>query len=137
MLASRRILVVLGVLALVLSLPVATRTSFAYTGATISLSYSTLNVGTHAYISVVIEAQDSQFPNFVITSMTVYFNGSSTAFYNQAVLLIPGPRGGVAYDFVVPYQGAGTYLLVGSISNLKGTVILGASIDPLIEPEWR
>lgn len=136
-LASRRILVVLGVLALVVSLPVVTRTSFASMGATIALSYSVVTVGTHAYISVVIEARDSQFPNFVVASMTSYFNGSSTAFYNQAVLLTPGPLGGVAYNFIVPFQGAGSYLLVGNILNLKGTVILGAAIDPLIEPEWK
>jgi hypothetical protein len=134
---SKPWLVALGLLALVLSMPAMTHVSFAATGASVSMSYSVNKVGTQAYITVEIEARDSAFPNSVTVSMTSYYDGSNSPFNVQSVVTTAGPQGGVVHDFVIPYEGAGDYIFTGSISNAKGTVLVSATIDPIIEPEWR
>ncbi len=134
---SRRLLIVLGILATVISLPVMTLAASAATGASVSLSYSVNTQGPHSYISVVITATDSQFPNSVVVSMTSYYNGASSPYNTQSVTVSTGPRGAVSYNFEVPYEGTGSYVFTGAVSNAKGTVLLSATIDPLIEPEWK
>jgi hypothetical protein len=132
---SKRFLIILGIFALLVGFPAVT--SFAATGASISLSYTQKTTGNVNYIVVQIEAQDSQFPNTVNVTLSSYYNGASVAYNAQSVVVSPGPRGGVVYDFIVGYKGEGNYLFVAGIYNAKGTMLFGASIDPLIEPEWR
>ncbi len=134
---SKPILVFLGLLALVISMPVMALASSAATGASVSLSYSVEKTGSQAYIVVTMTAKDSQFPNSVLVTLTSKFNGASSAYNTQSVTYTPGPAGGVSHSFVVPYIGSGNYLFTGSITNAKGTVIVQATIDPHIEPEWK
>jgi hypothetical protein len=134
---SKRVFTILGVLVLMLGLPSVSLLSSATTGASVSMSYSleTSSSGVH-YIAVTMKAVDSQFPNTVTMILTSYYKGASSPYNTQSVLLSPGPKGAVSNVFLVSYKGAGNYLFVGSIYNLKGTLLCQATIDPHIEPEW-
>jgi len=134
---SKHLFVLLGLLALVVSLPVMARVSSAATGASVSLSYSVNGTGSQSYILVTITAKDSQFPNSVLISMTSSYNGASSAYNTQSITYTPGPGGSVSHSFNVPYKGTGNYVFTGSVANTKGTILVQATIDPLIEPEWK
>lgn len=132
---SKRLLIILGVLALVVGFPAVT--SFAATGASISLGYSVGTSNSTPYIDVQLTAVDSQFPSTVNVTVSAYYAGSSVPYRTVSVLVSPGPKGGVSEDFLFGYKGAGNYLFVGGVYSSKGTLLCGASIDPLIEPEWK
>lgn len=100
------------------------------------MSYTTGESGSTKYISVVITAEDSQFPKSVVVTLTSTYNGAGSPYNTQTVVVLTGSEGTVSQTFIVPFEGKGNYLFTGSISNPKGTVLVSATIDPHIEPEW-
>ena len=133
----RRLFYVLAIFALVISMPAMTRASFAATGASITMSYSVNTSGSLTYITVVLSAKDSQFPSSVVVTMSSTYKDASTPYNSQTVTVMTGAGGSVSSTFNVPYEGTGNYVFDGSIATAKGSVIMSAMIDPLIEPEWR
>ena len=136
--ARKSIFLLIGLLALVLSLPAITRLgTYAASGSGVSMSYTVKAVGSQPMIFVTLAARDSQFPSQVVVTMVSYYDGSSSPFNSQHYVVATGPQGGLIYIFSIPYQGSGNYLFVGSVYNAHGVLLMQASIDPLIEPEWK
>ena len=129
-------LVVLGLLALVLSVPFMVRTAYGATGASVSMSYTTKLVNSHPEIFVTLSATDSQLPAKIVIYLASYYNGSSTVYNYQYVSGSSG-NGKVSVTFMVPYVGAGNYVFVGTIRSTSGILLLRCVIDPHIEPEWK
>ena len=129
-------LVFFGLLALIVSLPVMARPSYAASSVYISMGYSEKVVDSHTIIYVTITARDSQMPSQIVLTLVSYYNGSSTAFNAQKINSLRGNNGGVSHTFIVPFQEGGNYLFVGSIRDTHGSLLLQSKIDPFIEPEW-
>lgn len=130
---TKTLFVVVGILALTLSLPMLTRASFATSGTSISLSYSVKTSGTQTTLWVTLSARDSQLPNYVVLSLASYFNGANVAYNSQSVTLTTTGSGSVSFTYTVPFQGNGNYLFVGGVSDTHGHQLLSASIDPFIK----
>ncbi len=126
---TKTLFLVIGILALTLSLPVLTRPSFAASSASVSLSYS-MKSGT---LLVTLSAKDSQFPSQVVAKLFSFYNGASTPFNKQNVVLSTTGSDSVAFTYTVPFQGNGNYKFVGGIYDTHGNLILSASIDPFIK----
>ncbi len=138
--SSSTYLVIIGLLALIVSLPVIARLSYsvaASSGASISLSYSVKTIGSQTIIIVTLTARDSQFPTQVVVSLSSNYNGGSSPFNVQTYTVSTSANGLVSYTFNVPFQGYGSYLFTGSVHNIQGGLLAQASIDPSVEPEWR
>jgi hypothetical protein len=134
--SSKFRLILIGLLFLVVSLPLTTQlATYASSGASMSMSY-TLKTSAPNKIFVTISATDSQLPSSVTVNLHSYYKGATSAFNVQSVVLSPSNGGSVTVTFVVPFQGGGNYLFVGSIVGPLGKVWMKTSIDPHIEPEW-
>jgi hypothetical protein len=133
---------IVGILALILSLPFIAKPSFAdstvvslshtSSGGSMSLSYSVKTSSSGTFIYVSISAKDSQFPKYVDVSLSSYYNDANTAFNQQTVTLAPS-HGSVSFMFSVPAKANGNYLFVGGISTTSGSLICQTSIDPFIK----
>jgi uncharacterized membrane protein affecting hemolysin expression len=137
--SSKSILVTIGLLVLIVSLPVMFQPSAnaASSKTSISLSYSLKTVKGQRVMDVALTARDAQFPNRVVVSLSSYYGQSSTPYNVQTHTVSTRGNGQVTYGFTVPFEGKGSYLFTACIYDSHGNLLAQASIDPLIEPEWR
>jgi hypothetical protein len=99
---------------------------------TISLSYQM----SKTRIFVTVSSSDSQFPCQVLVTLSSSYNGTSSP-YNLQRLVVPSIGGHIAVTFSVPYDGPGDYTFSTSVKTTSGAALLQASLDPRIDPDWR
>lgn len=87
-------------------------------------------------IFVTVSSSDSQFPCQVVVTLASSFNGTSSP-YNVQKIVVPSIQGQVTVTFAVPYNGAGDYTFSAAVKTTSGTVLLQATLDPRIDPDWH
>jgi hypothetical protein len=126
--SSKFRLVFIGLLFLVVAMPLTTLLAGAASGS-MSMGYYTTSTPNKIYVT--IQATDSQIPSpFTITLSSTY---KGVTFSTEAVVQAPTSTGSVSVTFVVPFQGNGNYLFVGSVHGPQGKLWLKTSIDPFIK----
>ena len=131
-------------LSILLGLPgFMTRTSFAATTPSYqgSIAWTFVQGSTpqSSYFQIVISASVSSAsspPGGLNVAFTEALNGSTVA-TNNCVLVFPAGATQASCVIRVPYAGQGEYTFSGTFRNIAGCTVATASVDPLIEPEWK
>ncbi len=130
------ILTILGLLVVVTCLPlVGPRSASASAmppAPTISLSYQM----SQTQIFVTVSSSDSQFPSQVMVTLASSYNGTSSP-YNVQNVVVPSICGRVTVTFSVPYSGQGDYTFSATVKTTSGTLLLQTTLDPRIDPDWH